>query len=574
MNKKINIFFISLLSLGVCSCNNKEKYYEIEDGLYVTHLPGFYSEGFDLKIKADSNEAIYYSLDSSLPNEKVFDKSIYVDKKVSKDKKDFPLTTSVDGILIKDTGGKVQSNSYINNIQKMNKYNLFNLQSIVTIKYTDNEGNEKVRSLTYIFDEYNIPVVSLSMPYDNWFGKEGMYNNIRIEYEKRANLEYLDPLNKDDYFYRNTQVKIGGNYTMGYPQRTLNLNFNKDEFGNKQEKVKVNIFEDTKAEDGSDLEGFTRLRLHNGGNCFENYTGFNDAILQRMMEGTYCSTTSSRPCVVYLNGEYWGLYTIREHYKDVYFEMNYGVDKDDVALYDYTGKFIFNDGDDSDYESFFKEVDEYLDKDFKDDNVYNEFINKYIDKDSFIDVMVAQSFVCNRDFVGNNNNLKAWRTTKIDESNPYMDGKLRFSLHDADFAFTDAYYWNFLDPDIRDTYANFKMFRKLFSNENFQRDFYNRAEELLESNLSYENACKVVDEMVSQVEPYKLNSNKRWGLYMWGYEVNGINKAGLDGWYYEIDYLKNFVKTRIEHKEELKEENGNENERNFLEAIQDSMKDY
>ena len=61
---------------------------------------------------------------------------------------------------------------------------------------------------------------------------------------------------------------------------------------------------------------------------------------------------------------------------------------------------------------------------------------------------------------------------------------------------------------------------------------------------------------------------------MWGYEVNGITKAGLDGWYYEIDYLKNFVKTRIEHKEELKEENGNENERNFLEAIQDSMKEY
>ena len=77
-------------------------------------------------------------------------------------------------------------------------------------------------------------------------------------------------------------------------------------------------------------------------------------------------------------------------------------------------------------------------------------------------------------------------------------------------------------------YSNFKMFRKLFSNENFQRDFYNRAEELLESNLSYENACKVVDEMVKQVEPYKLNSNKRWGLYMWGYEVNGINKAGLE----------------------------------------------
>ena len=97
------------------------------------------------------------------------------------------------------------------------------------INYINEEGVRKVRSLTYIFNDYKIPVVSLSMPYKEWFGKEGMYNNIRIEYEKRANLEYFDPVD-DSYFYRNTQVKIGGNYTMGYPQRTMNLNFNKDEY--------------------------------------------------------------------------------------------------------------------------------------------------------------------------------------------------------------------------------------------------------------------------------------------------------------------------------------------------------
>ena len=63
-----------------------------------------------------------------------------------------------------------------------------------------------------IFSDYKIPVVSLSMPYDNWFGKEGMYNNIRIEYEKRANLEYLDPLNKDDYFYRSNNPFLCTNF--------------------------------------------------------------------------------------------------------------------------------------------------------------------------------------------------------------------------------------------------------------------------------------------------------------------------------------------------------------------------
>ena len=579
MNKKMSLALVSLLSLSFISCtnkNNNETFYQIEKGLYVNALPGFYDEGFDLKFKFDNKESkVYYSLDSSIPTESslLYDKSIYIDKVSSKDKKDYPLTTSVDGILAKDEGGKVQSQAYINNIQKMNKYNLIDKECVLTINYINDKGESKVRSLTYIFNDYKIPVVSLSMPYDEWFGKEGMYNNIRIEYEKRADLEYFDPV-YDSYFYRNTQVKIGGNYTMGYPQRTLNLNFNKDQFGNKQEKVKVKIFGDQKAEDGSDLDSFTRFRLHNGGNCFENYTGFNDAVLQGMMEGSNCSTTSARPCVVYLNGEFWGLYTIREHYKDVYFSSNYGVEKDDVALYDYTGKFVFNDGDDSDFEEFFNSMDSYLDKNFKDNKVYNEFINTYIDKDSFIDVMVAQSFGCNRDFVGNNNNLKAWRTTKVDDSNPYADGKLRFCLHDADFALTDASYWNFLDRDVSNSYSRFKLFRKCLENELFQKDFYNRAEELIESNLSYENACKVLDNLVSQVEDYKLSSNKRWGLYMWGYEVNGINKVGLDGWYYEIDYVKYFVNTRINNTDEFKEENGNENERNYLEAIIESFKEY
>lgn len=48
------------------------------------------------------------------------------------------------------------------------------------------------------------------------------------------------------------------------------------------------------------------------------------------------ATAGYRPCEVFLCGEYWGLYAIREHYSDVYFSQNYGVDKDDVILLDRT----------------------------------------------------------------------------------------------------------------------------------------------------------------------------------------------------------------------------------------------
>jgi len=569
MKKILSFLFIIFL----CSCSLEEKeevknnYYKKDEDVSVNYEPGIYNEPFELKIK--SNKEILYSLDSSIPNE-VYDNPITVDKYLSKDVKDYPLTKSVDGILAWDKGGKVVSKSYQDYIQRPGKYNLYDKQFVLTISY-DNNGVKKTRSLSYIFGEFDIPVVSLSMPYDNWFGKTGIYNNIRDEYEQRCNFEYFD-LEYDEYFYINTQIKIGGNYTMGYPQRTLNLNFNKDEYGNNQKKVNAHIFKDNKTLDNSsDLVKFSRLRLHNGGNCYENYTGINDAILHEMMRGTNVSTTSYRPCIVYLNGEYWGLYSIREHYKKPYFSTNYGVVNDSVAIYDYKGEFVFNDGDDSDFESFFAGLNKHLDKDFRDNNVYYDFIDKYVDIDSFIDVMIAEIFVCNRDFVGNNNNLKAWRTTSVDPNNFYADGRLRFCLHDADFAFTDASYWNFLDPNITNSYTEFKMFRKLLDNNEFKDKFYQRAVELVDTNLSYENACRVIDSKTSEIAPYKEQSNYRWGLFFWGKEINNINKVGLEGWYYEIEYAKNFVNTRINNHDEFKEENGNQNERNFLDAIYESL---
>ena len=80
--------------------------------------------------------------------------------------------------------------------------------------------------------------------------------------------------------------------------------------------------------------------------------------------------------------------------------------------------------------------------------------------------------------------------------------------------------------------------------------------------------------MTAEVRPYKLDSNNRWGLYYWGQEVNGINEKGLAGWEYEISYAKNFVYTRINNKDEIPAENGNKNERNFLDAIWESLRNY
>ena len=184
----------------------------------------------------------------------------------------------------------------------------------------------------------------------------------------------------------------------------------------------------------------------------------------------------------------------------------------------------------------------YKNYNFANDAVYQNFVNKYVDEDSLIDVIIAHSYAGNWDFVGNNNNLKAWRTTVVDKSNPYADGRLRFCLHDVDFAFTD--YTNYLDKNHGNSYNKFWIFRKLMENENFRSKLYNRAEELLSTNLSYSNGMTILSDMVNEIKDYKMDANARWGNLTSYDSWMGEIKSTLEFMYNkEINYLDQLLAT-------------------------------
>ncbi len=531
---------------------------QINDYLYVSHLPGHYNGTIKLDIKSsDPNHEIYYSIDGSKPEITeycLFDRELELEQIITDDLDDYPLTTSVDGILANDHEGKCVSDIYNNNIQRTGNYPMFQKQNTVSITVVNKETKEEVmsRTLTYIIDDqdYTIPVVSVTMPYDDWFGEEnGMYNKIREEIEKRAYLEYFD-FENDEYFSLNTRIKLGGNWTLGYPMRTLNLNFNKDEYGNKNDPVKVPVFGDrvTRGDRSKRLTKLRRFRLHSGGNSFESSTGFNDAVIQAMMEDSNAATAGYRPCITYLNGEYWGLYYIREHYKDIYFENNYDVEKDDVNFYELKGGFLLDDGDEETGEAALNSLLDYINnKDFSDYNVYKTFIDEYIDEASFIDLFLAEAYASNWDFVGNNNNLKMWRVSKVDPDNPYTDGKWRFVLHDIDFAFTE--YTNFLNVNSANPYSSFLMFRQMLKQEEFRTKFYNRAEELIETNLSASNASRVLSQMVEEIMPYKKDAMMRWGK----------NESGYEDWLNQVDNTYKYFENK---------------ERTFLATVKDSLNQF
>lgn len=518
------------------------KYIKIHDYLYVTYLPGQYDESILLDFYVPSGYKLLYSLDCEDPDTEYKGDALSLKQLKTTKKSQIPLTTSVDGILSWAGSDKCYSGIYVDNIQKPGNYQYFDRINVVTVKVVsvNDPSDVKIeRALSYMISdvEHTIPVVSLSMPYDKWFGEEeGFYNQIRDEIEQRCNLEYWDST-YDEYFFRNTQIKLGGNWTLGYPMRTLNLNFNKDQYGEKNDKVKEHIWKERQKRDGSgDLTKINRFRLWSGGNSFESGTGFNDAIIQQLMEkDTYTATAGWRPCITYCNGEYWGMYYIREHYKDVYFETNYGVDKDDVIFAELKGDLILDDGDEELGNKFIQELkDFYTSFDFASDVNYNTAISKYIDIDSFIDLFIAETYASNWDFVGNFNNLKMWRTSYVDEDKPYYDGKWRFVIHDVDFAFTED--TDFIGKDHPNYYRRWPLFNNLMKNAKFRTAFYERAEELMETNFKYEVAEEIVKGMMNEVKAYKRDAMRRWGKLDADYEYGQ--------WLNNIQNVLNYIKSK------------------------------
>lgn len=71
--------------------------------------------------------------------------------------------------------------------------------------------------------------------------------------------------------------------------------------------------------------------MRNGGNEYA-YSKMQDVFIQSLVSDRAFTTQSSRPCVLFLNGEYWGLYNLMERYSDNYLEEEFGVDKDNVVV--------------------------------------------------------------------------------------------------------------------------------------------------------------------------------------------------------------------------------------------------
>ena len=295
-----------------------------------------------------------------------------------------------------------------------------------------NALSRRSTSHSYIFHprETPLPIVSIITDENYLYSdSEGILSsyktdgkpNFNYEWRRPVNTEYFDAKTGQAWFNQLGEVAVSGNATRAIAQKSLKLYANK-RFGTKR-------YNGTFWEEKPDVKKVKSFILRNGGNFSAN-SRINDAISQRI-PGIALSNLDYQAysgVIVYINGEYKGIYGFRERANEKYVEANFGIDDDDVYLATYVS-YLTSGGDERNKTTFSEVYSVYTGS----TPTYSR-MDALIDVDNFMKAMIAELYSTNRDYP--HNNISIWRPK--DQSM-----KWRWILRDMDFSFSASCNFDF-----------------------------------------------------------------------------------------------------------------------------------
>lgn len=242
-------------------------------------------------------------------------------------------------------------------------------------------------------------------PHDQrWWKYPGNYQFRGGAWERDANVEYIDG---GTHWSSPVKLRINGNNTRGFPQHALRLVFGKGSEGRRR-------------------LGCASMVLRNGGND-QDRAFLRDAVQHRLCAGLPFTTSAYTPCVVYVNGAYWGLHDLRERLDAEGIAAANKVKVKRIAVLE--DRTLIDRADSADVFDFKRMV---VKAEHWDPGApwYTDSLALRLDVDGFLRYMAAQIILGNSDWP--DQNVKYWRWTGEADSSGMKDGRWRFVMGDSD----------------------------------------------------------------------------------------------------------------------------------------------
>ena len=340
------------------------------------------------------------------------------------------------------------------------------------------------------------------------------------DWEREANIKIFEKGNIS--VEQNMGIRIKGSSSRGNPGKSFNL-IAKKKYGLKD--IEANIFPENKNIDGKLINKYSSLSLL----CINSKSRFRNEFATKIIHNRIdLTTTDMKNGIVFLNGEYFGMYVITEKFTDDFIESYYNIPKNNVALIkDGTNE----EGQEEEYINYVSFLKEYSKKDLREKQYYDVVSN--IDIDSLIEHYAVGLYLATFDWP--NHNYGAWRNMgeKID-NNKYSDGKWRFITFDlettmgnyyGDIGGIEVYEYNTFNRVIKKmssppTY----LFIALSKNEDFRNKFINIYCDYVNDVMSLYRINLIIEDFKENVTELIANSLQKWRgndrKYYEGYTIN------------------------------------------------------
>ncbi len=506
---------------------------------------GFYQEPFLLSLTAGEGESVYYTTDGTMPTAKspryeepiaIGDasgrKNIYAAIGGISDQGDYSPPDGIDkGTLVRAV--------CMNEAGQVSRA----VSEIYFVGYEEKSAYDRIQVLSVEaepedFFSQERGIYMLGEDYQRWEAyRKDMGHSFEANYthpdrtkERRVKVTLFD---EDGKLAGEEEigVRIRGGSSRNMRQKGFNF-YVRDEYG-------------------EDPLGLGGKMLRTSGSVDTNVTMLRDVFNQSLVEGGSLDTQPGEPCMVFLNGEFWGLYNLQARYGEEYYQEKYGIEEDNLVVIKREKHVSV--GEEEDLLLYQSLLDYALENDLSRPECY-EAIGQMMDIQSFIEQYCFEIYIGNSDWPLNN--VCCWRAREAKDGNPYTDGRWRFGVYDTDES-TGIYKEGMCtyDSDPFQEEAHWagspfttKLMSQLLVNESFRQQFRRTFYDMINKNFAYPQVHDKLYEMAARYEEPMVKSYRRFNDGAYTADTFWENIAVVDEFYkkradYVIPYFEEAMRS-------------------------------
>jgi hypothetical protein len=346
------------------------------------------------------------------------------------------------------------------------------------------------------------PVLSVVTDQANLYGDSGIFDNWPFDWERSAYVEYFDSTQQLIFSqHAGMQVDGGAGGSRAQPQHSFRIELDHSVLG--EGPVTYPLIPNR-----PERTQYGKIYLRNGSNQYLVLPHKDASQVEAMGGATHNYYSAWRPVSVYINGNYFGLYELREKIDEEYFVTLDEADEDSIDLLSLS---FWNGGVlravEGSVNPFYESFDAFSTIDPANPDFW-DLADQYFDMTWYNDYIIAESWMPNTDWPGNN--IRIYRSDKT-------DFRWRFCLIDLELAlhpngWTDSYFDHIrymLDQDPANPYIN--IWLKGIQNPRFRNYFINRFADIMNTAYDIKRISAIEQSMFNQTVVEMPREYARWG---------------------------------------------------------------